>query len=205
MTIPATGKRVVAPYVTTWSEESDLPYRLVEVPGRGIAYADETVTDRDNRGVLWFRMSFRPNIGRPLFGKVHPLRQRRAMRRLLCQVCAGPADQTGDGVLWLLKDHRDDWPDWPNGMGVTEPPVCLPCVQLSTRVCPALRSGAVLVRANRYDIAGIHGPLHTGGPEPTYIGDATVSYDNPTARWVLAVAMVRELQNCTLITPHHGR
>nr|CEL15905.1 conserved hypothetical protein [Kibdelosporangium sp. MJ126-NF4]CTQ93830.1 conserved hypothetical protein [Kibdelosporangium sp. MJ126-NF4] len=61
------------------------------------------------------------------------------MRRLLCQVCGGPADRTADGVLWLLKDHRGDWVDWPDSMAVSEPPVCVPCVRMSARRYPALR------------------------------------------------------------------
>lgn len=134
-----------------------------------------------------------------MLGKVHSLRQRRAMRRLLCQVCAGPADRTDDGVLFLLKDHRQDWPGWPNRMGVTEPPVCLPCVRLSVQVCPALRKGAVMVRASRYEVAGVHGGLYTGGRTPRPAGDATVSFDNPAVRWVRAVSLVRELWDCTLV------
>jgi len=143
--------RVVAPYVTSWSEESvwDVPVVLGE---QGIAYADEHVMDRDQDGVLWARCPVRRGWGRPVFGEVHPLRQRRAMRRLLCQVCAGPADRTKDGVLWLLVDWRHDWPDWPNRMGVIEPPICVPCARLSVRVCPTLRRrGAVAVRARRAD------------------------------------------------------
>lgn len=112
---PSAERRVVAPYITSWSEENTPPCQLVEVPGRGIAYADETMAD---------------------------------------QVCAGPADRTDDGMLWLLTDHRTDWPGWPDRMGVNEPPVCLPCARLSVRLCPALRKGAALVRAGRYELAG---------------------------------------------------
>lgn len=158
--------RIVAPYVTSWSAEIDPPVELVEVPGRGIGYADETVTDRDSRGVLWFRTTHAPGQGRPLFGRVHPLRQRRAMRRLLCQVCGGPADRTEDGVLWLGRDHRDDWPGWPNRIAETEPPICVPCVRLSLRLCPALRRGAVAFRARQYPIVGVRGGLYAGGRNP---------------------------------------
>ncbi|MGH3762740.1 hypothetical protein [Actinophytocola sp.] len=198
-TLPAAGRRVVAPYVTAWSEETDPPCRLVEVPGGGIGYVDETVSDRDAHGVLSFRTPWRHGVGRPVFGKVHPLRQRRAMRRLLCQVCAEPADRTEVGVLWLLRDYREDWPGWPNGMGVTEPPVCLPCARLSVQVCPALRKGAVLVRAGRYEVAWVHGGLYTGWREPCQVSRVTVSFTNPAVRWVRAVSLVRELWTCTLV------
>jgi hypothetical protein len=187
---------VVAPYITSWSEEVDLPSRLVEVPGRGIAYADETVTDRDRRGVLWLRTLCRPGIGRPMYGLVHPLRQRRAMLRLLCQVCAGPADRTSEGVLWLARDWREDWPSWPNGMAETEPPVCVPCVRLSMRMCPALRKGAVVFRARRFPVAGVRGGRYAAGPR--FIGDVTVAYDDPAIRWVRATNLVRQLQDCTI-------
>lgn len=130
---------------------------------------------------------------------MHPLRQRRTMSRLLCQVCAGPADRTDDGVLFLLKDHRTDWPGWPDTMGVTEPPVCLACVELSARLCPALRRGAVLVRAGRCEVAGVPGGLYTGGLPPRCVGETIVSFDNPAIRWVRASALVRELFDCTLI------
>lgn len=100
----AKAPQIIAPYITSWSAEQDLPYRLVERPGLGIGYTDESFGDRDAHGVLWQRAAVRHGVGRPEFGKVHPLRQRRAMRQLLCQVCAGPADRNYDGVLWLLRD-----------------------------------------------------------------------------------------------------
>lgn len=196
----AGGRGVVAPYVTAWSGELDLPVVMVERPGGGVGYRDEVVADRDRRGVLWVRTPFCPGEGRPEFGRVHPVRQRRAMQRLLCQVCAGPADRTGDGVLWLLRDHRDDWPSWPEGMGVTEPPVCVPCVGLSVRLCPALRAGAVAVRVGVYPVAGVHGGLYRaghGGPVP--VRRAVVSFDDPAVRWVRAVSLVRRLGDCTIV------
>lgn len=197
-TLP-TSQRVLAPYVTRWSEEVRLPGTVIEKPGFGIAYADESVADRDCYGVLWERTSYGPGRGRPRLGKVHPARQRRAMQRLLCQVCGGPADRADDGVLWLLPDFRQDWPGWPDGMGVTEPPVCLPCVGLSIRMCPALRLGAVAFRARRFEIAGVRGALYRGGQAPTAVGDMRVSFDNPAIRWVRAANLLRELRDCSLV------
>jgi hypothetical protein len=192
-------RHAVTPYIMAWSAEQDPPVMLVECPGGGIAYQDETVADRDRNGVLWFRTPFRPGQGRPEFGRVHPLRQRRTMQRLLCQVCAGPANQTEDGVLWLLKDHREDWPSWPNGMGVTEPPICLSCVEVSLRLCPALRKGAAVVRAGSFVVAGVHGTLYRGGHRLVTVGAATVAFEDPAIRWVRAVSLVRELQDCTVL------
>jgi hypothetical protein len=193
------ARPVIAPYITAWGSEVGPVPALVEVPGSGIAYADERVSDRDGRGVLWLRSSWAPGKGRPVFGQVHPMRQRRAMRLLLCQVCGGPADRTEDGVLWLVKDHRDDWPGWPDGTGETEPPICRDCVQLSVRLCPALRRGAVLIRARRYPIAGVRGALYTGGPAPRMVGDVAVGFGSNRIRWVVAVNLARELNDCTLI------
>lgn len=195
-TLPA--RQIVAPYITSWSEEDTPSPWLLARRGR-LSYVDEVITDRDRHGVLWSRPLLRPGVGRPLFGTVHPLRQRRAMSRLLCQVCAGPADRTEDGVLFVLKDHRQDWLGWPEEMAVTEPPICLVCVRLSARVCPALRRGAVLVRAGRYEVVGVHGELYTGRREVRAVGSVTVSYDNPAAQWVKAQYLVRELWDCTLI------
>ena len=192
------SRPVVAPYVTAWSEEKDPPYTLVERPGGGIAYMDETFADRDRHGVLWFRTPFRLGQGRPEFGRVHPLRQRRTMLRLLCQVCAGPADRTEDGVLWLLQDHRDDWPLWPEGMGVTEPPICLPCVRMSVRMCPALRRGAATVRVRTFPVAGVRGTLYAGS-RPVAVGAASVPLDDPAIGWVRAVSLIRQLSDCTIL------
>lgn len=194
------SSKVIAPYVTTWSTEQDLPYRVVERPGDGIGFSDETLGDRDSRGVLWHRAAVRHGVGRPEFGKVHPLRQRRAMRKLLCQVCAGPADRNNDGVLWLLRNHRDDWPGWPDGMACTEPPVCMPCVAVSLRSCPALRRGAAAVRVRQFDVVGVRGALYRRGPiAPLAVEAANLAYDDPDVRWLVASALIRELRDCTIV------
>lgn len=195
----AGANRVIAPYITAWSAEQDLPYELVARAGCGIGYADELLGDRDAQGVLWQRFAVRHEAGRPEFGKVHPLRQRRAMRRLLCQVCAGPADQSVDGVLWLLRDHRDDWPQWPDGMASTEPPICVPCVSVSLKLCPALRRGAVAVRAGEFEVAGVRGALYRNGGSGTVAEAANLAYDDPDIRWMVASAPIRELRSCTFV------
>lgn len=188
------------PYITTWSEERDPPSKIIESPGRGIAYVDETLSDRDRHGVLWFRTPSRPGHGHPLFAKVHPLRQRRAMRRLLCGVCGHPVDVTDDGILWLLKDHRDDWPGWPENMGVTEPPTCVPCIRLAGRLCPALRNAAVTIRVRLAPIAGVRGLLyHSRGLVPVPVEEVNVPYDDPRIRWLRATNLIRELHDCTIV------
>jgi hypothetical protein len=189
------------PYITQWSEELEPPTQLIERPGCGIAYLDEHMADRDDRGVLWFRTPSQPGQGQPLFSEVHSLRQRRAMRRLLCGVCGKPADRTVDGVLWLLRDFRDDWHGWPERMAAIEPPICLPCVPLAGRMCPSLRKGAVAVRVRHAPIAGVRGALYcsSGGLIPVFVEEITVAYEDPLARWVRASNLVRQLHDCTLV------
>lgn len=195
--------RPYTPYIASWSEEGDVPSSVIERPGLGIGYIDETVLDRDRHGVLWERALSRPGLGEPLFAKVHPLRQRRVMGRLLCNVCAKPAHRDETSVLWLLKDERPGWPqwhDWPERMATTEPPVCLPCVRLSVRLCPALRPGAVAVRVRRAPVSGVQGMRYrSGGLLPIPRDDALVAYDDPDARWVKASKLVRELFDCTIV------
>lgn len=124
------------------------------------------------------------------------------MRRLLCQVCGGPADQSDDGVLWLLPDHREDWPDWPNGAGEVEPPICRTCAEISLRLCPALRRGGVLVRAREYPIAGVRGVRYQPGPAgPEMAEPVVVTLDDHAIRWIRATGLVRELNDCTLYSP----
>lgn len=190
-----------APYITSWTEEDFPPAAIIERPGRGVGYADETIHDRDRNGVLWIRAMSRPHQGEPLFAKIHPLRQRRAMRRLLCNVCGSPADRSEDGVLWLLKDHRGDWPGWPAQMAVTEPPVCVPCVRRSVRMCPALRrEGAVAVRVRDAPISGVHGTLYRfDHGRPVALDDVAVAYQDRRVRWVLAAKLVRKIEDCTIV------
>lgn len=193
----------VVPYITAWSGEPAFEPKVVVRPRSGIGYLDETPEDRDHHGVLWRRVTSNPGQGRPEFGDIHTPRQRHAMRNLLCQVCAGPADHNADGTLWLLKDHRDDWPGWPNGMAVTEPPVCLSCAQLSRRTCPALRRGHVAVRVTHCPVAGVSGTGYQPGslyPTAITIGhNIIVSLDDPAIRWTCAVHLVREIAGCTII------
>ncbi|KOV79862.1 hypothetical protein [Nocardia sp. NRRL S-836] len=190
---------MIAPYVTAWSGEEDLPCVLVDLPDDRLGYASELLTDRDGHGVLWRQTALRRGDGRPEFAKVHPLRQRRAMERLLCQVCGKPADQDESGVLWLLRDFRDDWPQWPEGMASTEPPVCRPCVPISRRLCPSLRKGVVAVRVRQCPVVGVRGSLYRPGPlAPVVVRGGDFTYDDPAVHRVLASALIRELRGCTV-------
>lgn len=193
--------RIVAPYVTARSAEQDLRCDLAVRPdGRGVGYARELLGDRDGQGVLWARVAERPLEGRPEFARVHPARQRRAMRELLCQVCAGPADRTSEGVLWLMRDFREDWPGWPEGAASVDPPVCARCVGTSMQLCPALRRGAVAVRVREFAVVGVWGTLYRPGVfAPVAVNAVRLTYGDPLTHWMVAAALVRELRGCSFV------
>ncbi|HEX5403736.1 MAG TPA: hypothetical protein VFX16_15700 [Pseudonocardiaceae bacterium] len=194
------GRGAVVPYIAAWSGEEDLPVRIIGRGLSGVGFADETPADRDERDVLWMRTPSQPGEGRPLYGQVHSGRQRRAMRRLLCQVCAKPADRNGQGVLWLLLDHREDWPNWPENMANSYPPVCLSCARLAIATCPALRRGYVAVRTRRAPLSGVYGVRYLPArPWPVPAGGVVVGYDDPAIDWVCAVQQVRSLRECTIV------
>ncbi|GGS52598.1 MULTISPECIES: hypothetical protein [Actinokineospora] len=191
------------PYVAAWSGERRLAARVVRSPcGNGIGYWDETLVDRDTKGVLWARVESRPGAGRPLFGEVHSLRQRRVMKRLLCQVCAGLPDRGPDGVLWVMPDFRGDWPRWPDGMATYDAPVCMPCARTAARLCPGLRGGLVHVRSRSHPIVGVRGVRYRPTPTgPVAIGNAVVAHDDPAIRWTVAHQLVRQLNQCRVVEP----
>ncbi|MFE3096292.1 hypothetical protein ACFXG1_21015 [Streptomyces sp. NPDC059248] len=134
---------------------------MVVTRGAGIGYADETPYDRDADGVLWTRVPSSPGRGRPEFGQVHLMRQRRAMRRMLCQVCGEAADRDENGTLWLLGSDEDEY------LTTSHPPVCAPCAVLSLRVCPHLRRRHTLIRVRSCVPLGVHGVLHAPSWIPT--------------------------------------
>ena len=195
MTNPPVRPGLLVPYVTAWSEERALPTAIVEVPGRGIRYADEVVGDRDQHGVLWPRLPSRPGHGHPRFGVVHSLRQRRAMRRLLCQVCAGPADRNEQGVLFLLVGKYRDWPDWPEDMACTDPPICRRCARIAVKACPALRATPLAVRVGHCPISAVRGIRYHPGPASEDI----VTLTDPAIRWTRAEQLIRKLTDCTIL------
>jgi hypothetical protein len=185
-----------------WSGEERPTDRLtIRSDGSGIAYTDEVPHDRDNHGVLWRRSTLSPGQGRPVFGTIHAARQRRVARKLLCNVCAGPADRNDDGVLWLLGDDRGDWPNWPETMGATHPPICLPCAALSVRLCPHLREGGhVAVRVREPRAGGVFGALYAPGPlGPEAVEPVTIPYGDWRQPWVMAAQAATELHGCTLV------
>ncbi|WP_205625597.1 hypothetical protein [Actinomadura atramentaria] len=198
MQIPTAGRGPV-PYIAAWSSETTPPYRLV-VRGNRIAYADENPLDRDRDGVLWVRTGNSPGRGRPEFGRVHHLRQRRAMRRLLCQVCAMPCGTDDGGPLWLLNDTEYTENPWPAPIVTAHPPICVPCARRAVRSCPHLRPGHVALRAERFALAGVHGILHTpDGRGRLAVEAASVGYGDRRLPWVRAAQLLVRLDEYTLV------
>lgn len=172
---------------------------MVDRPSGGIGYPNETLADRDQFGVLWTRVLSHRGDGDPVYDQQHPLRQREAMSSLLCQVCAAPADQNEYGTLWLLHDHREDWPGWPEGMANSHPPLCRRCATISIRHCPSFASGFVAVRAHSIPL-GVRGAFYCRGPlTPRQVDVITVRYDDPARHRVRAALLLRKLHDCTIV------
>nr|WP_237540552.1 hypothetical protein [Streptomyces sp. SID4917] len=189
----------IVPYIAFWSSEHRPP-GVVIVKGPGIAYADEGPYERDDLGVLWKRVGWSPGKGRPEFGRVHFLRQRRAMRKLLCQICGGPSDRTGEGTLWLVGEDVDGPELWEPGYVTTHPPVCVPCAVTSVKVCPHLRERYVALRVRTFVPTGVHGALYRpGGAFPVAYDADGVPFESWQLGWVLAAQLIMEFHEFTVV------
>jgi len=190
----------VVPYIARWSAEQNITPDVIAT-ARGLAYPNETPYDRDHGGALWARTALRRGQGKPDFGGVHPQRQRRAMQRLLCQVCGHRANRTQDGVLWLVEDHRGDWKDWPEGLVTVHPPVCLPCARLAVAQCHHLSHVPwMALRVRDSAVEGVYGrPYHLQGYRLVRGEKTAIFYDHPAIRWIVASQLTRTLRGCTVV------
>jgi hypothetical protein len=192
---PLVFKGHPVPYITAWTAETvALPRVTADAHGLGLlGHA------RDDDGVLWRPFGLRQGMGRPEYGTVHGPRQRRCMRRLLCQVCGAPADRNERGWLWLLEDHRDE-PGWPEGEMTTHPPVCRPCAAQAARLCPHLQAGVVAVRVARPVIDAVYGQFYELGrpffPVARERGVALIS--DPAVQWMLGGQLAASLMDVTI-------
>lgn len=196
-TLPALGP---VPFVARWSGERDSPMPMVLRRGaRGIGYADERSFDRDALGILWTRTPSQPGRGTPQLGKVHGLRQRLCMTGLRCQVCGGPANRAGDGVLWLIDARSHEL--LPDGDERTaHPPVCRPCARQSVRACPHLRNQYVALRVRRFAPYGVSGALYHRGPKgPQPYGADTVPLTDPRLPWTRASQLLMSLDDFSVV------
>jgi hypothetical protein len=197
------GGGAVVPYIGSWTGEETAQPQIIRRRRGGIAFADEMLLDRDEWGVLWIRSTARIGVGRPLFKRLHPRRQRRAVLDLLCQVCAKPADHTDAGTLWLMPESEVHAGEDREGMTTIYPPLCSPCARLSVSMCPALRQSYVLLRA-RSRVAGVSGvvfrPVY---PFPRLMVDDdypdVVALGDPMLAWTLGCQLARGLVDVAVI------
>ncbi|WP_433890892.1 hypothetical protein [Streptomyces sp. CA-111067] len=199
------GRPDMVPFIARWSGEQDPPVAVVARGGQwtGIAYADRRAFDRDDpSSVLWTRTTSRLGKGVPQYGKVHSLRQRLCMQRLLCQICGGPADRTDQGTLWLIDARARSL--LPVAEITTHPPVCLPCAHRSVRACPHLRPEWVALRVRTAVPYGVNGILYQPAhPAPVQVGTADFPFHSARLPWVLASQLIMRISDFTVtdLTP----
>lgn len=206
-------KGVPVPFIASWSQEitaamtgagtKGAKLRMTQVmlpgqkPGQGplyVQYEDETPGDRDAFGALWQRYPLAQGKGEPYFAKVHPLRQRRAMTRHLCQVCGNEADRNEDGWLWLVtvEDARRLADGGEPRVRTGNPPVCERCCQLAREYCPHLLKGNAVVRTPGYLPWGVYGiRADPAGSSPGH----TVAYGHQDIHRTIAGQMLVTLQD----------
>ncbi|WP_331733927.1 hypothetical protein OG345_40790 (plasmid) [Streptomyces sp. NBC_01220] len=183
------------PYIAARSLE------LVELPRllgtrRGL---DMQGHRRDADGWLWKPMLDTPGAGEPKLGTVNGPRQKRAMERLLCQVCGNPVVRNALGYPWLLEDHRGER-KWPERELTTHPPVCPPCQPISANHCDHLRAGVVSVRVGRVLTDGVYGQLYTPTRIPEPFGKKTILFaDDAPRRWMLGGQVAATLLDVTIV------
>ncbi|NKI42564.1 hypothetical protein [Streptomyces physcomitrii] len=131
---------------------------------------------------------------------MHALRQRRAMKRLLCQVCGGVTEGRLPGGRRLFLVRAVEGHPVGEGERTASPPLCPPCALDSLRHCPHLRRGhtAALVEEVRpWGVAGlVHHPRtlrRIPTPEPLTL----VPYGSPLLDWTLAARIMTTLHGCT--------
>ncbi|MBT2394364.1 hypothetical protein J7E87_34440 [Streptomyces sp. ISL-1] len=197
-----TQRGLTVPYIAAWSREVMLSppvVRRMGVGGEGVGYLDELPQDRDE-GVLWVRQAIARGKGGANFAAVHALRQRQAMRHLLCQVCGTSLLSGGqDRQLYVLRDVGHPVTE---GEKTTAPPVCESCALVAARDCPRLRAGYIAAWVEEPIPWGVSGvlyhpdalrPITVPGTEPTI----QLAFDDPRARWIIATRRVDSLHNVT--------
>lgn len=188
------------PYITRWSGEENVGRAQLRLGVTGLYYTDERPADRDAHGVLWARTANAPGRGRPEYRQVNGLRQRDAMLRLRCQVCAGPASHTPKGTLFLLEETLTNGSDLEDDV-TGQPPLCLVCARLASRQCPILARRCTALRARKSALYGVacvpylpspHGPVSEGRW-------LSLPYGTGAVRYVLAYQLLRQLRRVTVV------
>jgi hypothetical protein len=195
---------LTVPYIALWTGETDnSPRPIVRRMGDGprIAYADETLYDRDQYGVLWVRQALAQGKGRAKFPSINAMRQRRVFSQLLCQVCAkSTLSKDSDRQLYLRKSTGRPIAE---GETTHAPPVCAPCAPEAARDCPHLRRGYVAAWVEYSPTWGVAGVIYDPRTlQPVREGDdgeglTAVSHTNPDIRWTIAYRQMVSLHGVT--------
>lgn len=187
----------VVPYIVGYSLEEIVTPRLIVDPARGLGFKDETPHDRDTFGMPWVRPTVVPKArrGRALLKTVHPYRQRRAMKDMLCQVCKRPPADPGGPFLFIARNTAGPIQE---GERTSSPPVCVPCAGIAVQLCRALEerqfTAAWVEHAPAWGVIG-----DTYDPrtlQPVGIRQR-IEYGRPEAAWTVASWAMVELQGVT--------
>jgi hypothetical protein len=140
---------------------------------------------------VWWASATTDLDGAPIFGQLHPGRQRRSVDERLCQVCAEPLPRP----LWLVPSVwlRDAGGALRDELVSQHAPTCGQCTQQAQRLCPHVRGVSfVIVRAAAVapwgvigDVLGRHGVIARARP---------VRRDDPALGRVLAKQRVISLR-----------
>ncbi|MFC5656270.1 hypothetical protein [Streptomyces nogalater] len=153
---------VPVPFITAWSKEEIPVQELVKVhrsSGTVLGLRDETDVERQF-GVSWVRMQATRG-GRPQHGRVHALRQRQAMSRMLCQLCGGPTVGTRKDERTLFLAASADGHPLLNGERTESPPVHAVCARLSVEHCqPLRRHGWTAALVRHTPVRGVAGHVY---------------------------------------------
>lgn len=176
----------------------------VEFAAKGprLAYKHTSPEDRDSHSNLWVRMAEPTEPGRVLYDSMHPNRQRVCMERLLCQICAEPADRDKRGWLFIDWRREDSPPTWPERSITSMPPLCAAHVHVSLIQCPFLRrTEHAVLRVRKPHLYGVSGTLYrlTDAGWHASDNDALFPYNKPRHPGLLASRLHRELRHVTVV------
>jgi hypothetical protein len=192
------------PWIAPWSDEYGARSRIIARQGPAgpcVGYADEVPHADRHTGVLWQRAGVRPGGGKPDFAGVHVLRQRKAMTRLLCQVCGTSTMGRPDGrTLFVVRSTSGE--PMHEGERTTAPPIHETCARQAIQDCPHLRgtwTAALVTVTWAWGVAGIMYDRDTlkplPGPEEDGGGLEHVAYDDSERiRWIIAARDVVSLR-----------
>ncbi|MFC8075164.1 hypothetical protein ACFUN8_06460 [Streptomyces sp. NPDC057307] len=200
MTVPPATPYVAARSTDKGPRKAELSVEFT-AKGPRLAYKHPRPGDRDSHGNLWIRMEEPTEPGRILYDSMHPARQRTCMERMLCQICAGPADRDRHGWLFIDWRREDSPPTWPERSITSMPPLCTAHVQLSLRQCPFLRrTEHAVLRVRKPHLYGASGTLYrlTDHGWLASENDALFPYSKPRHPGLLASRLHRELRGVTV-------